>query len=65
MSDILKQYSSVESAKRPAKRRYFHPCVGYGDYVREYDGPYGKGLIIRLDNGREWFAPIHEFTRVG
>ena len=38
--------------------------VGYGDFVREYNGRYGLGLIIRLDNWREWFAPINEFTRV-
>ena len=44
--------------------RYYHPCVGYGDFVREYNGCYGLGLIIRLENGREWFAPINEFTRV-
>lgn len=44
--------------------RYYHPCVGYGDFIKEYNGRYGKGLIIRLDNGREWFAPINEFTRV-
>ena len=44
--------------------RYYHPCVGYGDFVLEYNGRYGLGLIIRLSNGREWFAPINEFTRV-
>lgn len=44
--------------------RYYHPLVGYGDFVKEYNGRYGVGLIIRLDNGREWFAPINEFTRV-
>jgi len=45
-------------------KRYYHPSVGVGDYVKEYSGIYGKGLIIRLSNGREWFAPINEFTRI-
>jgi hypothetical protein len=44
--------------------RYYHPLVGTGDFIREYHGIYGKGLIIRLDNGREYFAPINEFSLV-
>ena len=65
-----KQKSSNEVHSEPLQQcsavvcRYYHPCVGYGDFVREYKGRDGAGLIIRLDNGREWFAPINEFTRV-
>ncbi len=44
--------------------RYFHPAVGCGDFIKKYNGKYGMGMIIRLDNGREWFAPISEFTPV-
>ena len=58
------KHSTATDGKPPVVCRYYHPCVGYGDFVREYNGPYGLGLIIRLDNGREWFAPINEFTRV-
>lgn len=43
--------------------RYYHPLVGCGEFVREYVGYYGPGIIIRLDNGREWFAPKNEFKR--
>lgn len=33
--------------------RYYHPCVGYGDFVLEYNGRYGSELIIKLDNGTQ------------
>ena len=64
-----KEKTSNEAHSEPLQQcnvvcRYYHPCVGYGDFVREYNGRYGLGLIIRLSNGREWFAPINEFTRV-
>lgn len=58
------KHSTATDGKPPVVCRYYHPCVGYGDFVREYKGRDGAGLIIRLDNGREWFAPINEFTRV-
>lgn len=58
------KHSTATDGKPPVVFRYYHPCVGYGDFVREYKGRDGSGLIIRLDNGREWFAPINEFTRV-
>ena len=58
------KHSTATYGKPPVVCRYYHPCVGYGDFVREYKGRDGAGLIIRLDNGREWFAPINEFTRV-
>ena len=45
-------------------QRYYHPCVGVGLFVKEYIGRYGKGLVIKLENGREWFAPINEFTLI-
>jgi len=70
MNKDLKQESGVKSeispadGKPPVVCRYYHPCVGYGDFVREYRGLYGLGLVIRLDDGREWFAPINEFTGV-
>ena len=58
------KHSTATDGKPPVVCRYYHPCVGYGDFVREYKGRDGAGLIIRLDNGREWSAPINEFTRV-
>ena len=58
------KHSTSTDGKPPVVCRYYHPCIGYGDFVREYKGRDGAGLIIRLDNGREWFAPINEFTRV-
>ena len=45
-------------------RRYYHPCVGFGVFVKEYIGIYGRGLVIKLENGRKWFAPINEFTLI-
>jgi hypothetical protein len=44
--------------------KYYHPSVGEGEFVNQYIGKHGRGLIIRLPNGREWFAPAHEFTKV-
>ena len=58
------KHSTATDGKPPVVCRFYHPCVGYGDFVREYNVPYGLWLIIRLDNGREWSAPINEFTRV-
>lgn len=58
------KHSTAADSKPPVVCRYYHPCVGYGDLVKEYNGRYGLGLVIRLYNGREWFAPISEFTRV-
>lgn len=58
------KHSTATDGKPPVVCRYYHPCAGYGDFVKEYKSRYGLGLIIRLDNGREWFAPINEFTRV-
>ena len=58
------KYLTATDGKPPVVCRYYHPCVGSGDFVREYNGRYGLGMIIKLDNGREWFAPINEFTRV-
>ena len=39
-----KQKSSNEAHSEPLQQcnvvcRYYHPCVGYGDFVREYNGP--------------------------
>ncbi|RUP38246.1 MAG: hypothetical protein EKK63_12765 [Acinetobacter sp.] len=44
--------------------RYFHPLVGEGDFIRESFGSRGRILIIRHDNGKEWYAPYNEFKQV-
>lgn len=58
--------NSVQTAysQTDVVRRYYHPCVGVGLFVKEYIGTYGRGLVIKLKNGREWFAPINEFTLI-
>lgn len=42
---------------------YFHPLVGCGKLVKEYNGIYGEGIVVVLANRREWFAPKNEFIR--
>lgn len=42
-------------------QRYFHPFVGAGILIKETE----KSLVIKLDfNGKEYFAPKHEFTEL-
>ena len=42
-------------------QRYFHPFVGAGTLIKETE----KSLVIKLDfNGKEYFAPKHEFTEL-
>lgn len=56
--------AKVMEVERPHKHRYYHPSVGYGNFIKEYNGSHGRGLVIQLDNGRQWFAPIEEFKLV-
>lgn len=45
--------------------RYYHPAVGTGSFVKRFVRPfYGEAIIIKLPDGREWFAPTREFTRI-
>ena len=70
MNDNLTPNVVTNEAESPAflvgavRCCYFHPAVGFGDFVKEYDGLFGRGLIIRLNNGQKWFAPVNEFTLV-
>lgn len=42
--------------------RYVHILTGkVGTFVKEFRNPYGRAMIIKLDNGREWYAPYNEF----
>lgn len=42
-------------------QRYFHSFVGAGTLIKETE----KSLVIKLDfNGKEYFAPKHEFTEL-
>lgn len=42
--------------------KYVHILTGkVGTFVKEFQNPYGRAIMIRLDNGREWYAPAHEF----
>lgn len=44
--------------------RYKHITGIEGEFVRFYKGRFGDGMVIKLDNGKEYFAPINEFTLV-
>lgn len=61
---MSKENLNTASSQTDVVRRYYHPCVGVGLFVKEYIGIYGSGLVIKLENGREWFAPINEFTLI-
>ena len=42
--------------------RYVHVLSGkVGTFVKEFRNQYGDAIIIKLDNGREYYAPKHEF----
>ena len=45
--------------------RYEHVLTGLvGTFVKFYRNRYGEGIIIKLDNGREYFAPVNEFRLI-
>jgi hypothetical protein len=45
--------------------KYVHGLTGKtGTFVKEFNNPYGRAIMIRLDNGREWYAPAHEFEQI-
>ena len=45
--------------------RLVHIYTGkVGDFVKEFRNYYGDAIIIRLDNGREWYAPKREFKQL-
>lgn len=44
--------------------RYKHIIGIEGIFVKFYRNRFGDGMVIKLDNGREYFAPINEFKLV-
>lgn len=42
-----------------------HKLTGHtGVFVEKKNGYYGVVTIIKLQNGREYFAPSHEFEKI-
>lgn len=35
-----------------------------GVFVKQFRNYYGEAIMIRLDNGREYYAPKHEFKEI-
>ena len=55
---FLKDYN-----KKPSSVKMFHALTGVtGFFVKEFKGYYGLSIMIRLDDGREYYAPKREFT---
>ncbi|MGZ9675683.1 hypothetical protein [Flavobacterium sp. GNP001] len=45
--------------------KYVHVLTGkVGTFVKEFNNYYGRSIMIRLDNGREYYAPAHEFKQL-
>jgi len=44
--------------------RYRHKTGIEGIFVRFYKGRFGEGMVIKLDNGGEYFAPVNEFVLI-
>lgn len=45
--------------------KYIHILSGKpGKFVKEFRNYYGDAIMIRLDNGREYYAPKHEFKKL-
>lgn len=44
---------------------YVHILTGLvGVFVKEFRNYYGEAMMIRLENGREYYAPKHEFRQI-
>lgn len=47
----------------PGKTKLSHPIAGVGLLVEVIvNTPHGPKYVIKLSNGRQYFAPINEFT---
>lgn len=58
---IADEILALQLQQTGVMRRYFHPFVGAGTLIKETE----KSLVIKLDfNGKEYFAPKHEFTEL-
>ena len=58
---FAKHYQALQLLQTGVMQRYFHPFVGAGILIKETE----KSLVIKLDfNGKEYFAPKHEFTEL-
>ena len=45
--------------------KYVHILTGkVGTLVKEFHNCYGDAIMIRLENGREYYAPKHEFKQL-
>lgn len=45
--------------------KYVHILTGItGTFVKEFRNYYGDAIMIRLSNGREYYAPKHEFKEI-
>ena len=45
--------------------KYIHSLTGnVGTFVEKRNGYHGEIMIIKLENGREYFAPTNEFVKV-
>ena len=59
--EILQICQNLQLQQTGVMQRYFHPFVGAGTLIKETE----KSLVIKLDfNGKEYFAPKHEFTEL-
>ena len=51
--------------KRIGKRKLVHPISGnIGTFVKEFQNHFGDAIMIKLANGREYFAPKREFIEI-
>ena len=62
LAEMLTDYAkALQLPQTGVMQRYFHPFVGAGILIKETE----KSLVIKLDfNGKEYFAPKHEFTEL-
>ena len=45
--------------------KYVHVLTGkVGIFVKEFRNYYGDAIMILLDDGRQYYAPKHEFKRL-
>ena len=61
LMEFAEHYHTLQLQQTGVMQRYFHPFVGAGTLIKETE----KSLVIKVDfNGKEYFAPKHEFTEL-
>jgi len=62
LSSLINSPLIINAEIHISKKKLIHAGTGnVGVFVKEFRNYYGDAIIIQLKNGREFYAPKHEF----